>query len=251
MSATSTYVCLYTSLATIDRFLQIRTTGDSKPNDDDVIHFIEEVEAGIQARNLGSTTISGAVFDAHEWNRNTEGVIYVYPENAPEDQEGVIIVPPYTPIITLYSGYLYKNLSSLGDTTDWELLDEGPGNSTDYVLLRRLNRRTGKYLGYAIYFYDKWPTAGHYRLRAKLDYGENVDSKILQEYTTLQVAKKVITARLFSGIPSNVATYTGAGMESYTNTQYEAQLRYIDNRIQEIEKTHFPHQIPFAIIKGI
>ena len=252
MMSTSTYVCLYTSPSNIDRMLQLQTTGATKPNDDDILHFIEETEAGVQARNIGSTTISGAIFDANEWNKGTDGVAYAYPDDLPEDGRGTIVVPPYIPIISISSGYLYRNKATLGDTANWELLKEGPGDDTDYTVVKRLNRFNGKYLGFGIYFYDGFPTAGHNRIRANITYGENTDAKILQEYCTLQVAKKVIMARLFSGKPSNVATYTaGTGFQTYVNTQYEAQMRYIDGRISEIERLFFPKSVPFSVLKGV
>ena len=250
--STSTYVVLYTSLANIDRELQLETTGASKPNDDDVLHYIEEVEAGINARNLGSQTISGAIFDATEWNKGTDGGVYVYPDYPSEDSRGVVIVPPYTPIISIGSGYTYINDGGLGDTTDWTLVKEGPGSDTDYVVLKRLNKKSGKYLGYAIYFYGDLPTAGHSRIRANITYGENVNAKILQEYATLQVVKRVINSRLMSGNPSNIATYTaGANFQSYANTQYEAQLRYIDSRCKEISDTHFPKSLAYSLLRGV
>lgn len=250
--STSTYTVLYTSLASVDRMLQLETTGSSKPNDDDVLHFIEEVEAGIQARNLGSTTVSGAIFDVVEWNRGTDGVVYAYPDTLPEDNYGIIVIPPFNPIISVASGYLYKNEAPLTGSGSWTLLKEGPGTDSDYIVVKRLNRSTGKYLGFGIYFYNDMPIAGHDRIKANITYGENVDSKILQEYATLQVAKKVIMARLFSGQPSNIATYTaGSTFQSYANTQYEAQMRYVDGRLEEIEKRYFPRGVPFAVLRGV
>ncbi len=252
MSTTSTYIALYTSLADVDRLLQAETTGSTKPNDDDVLHFIEETEAGIQARNLGSTTISGAVFEVKEWNKGTDGVVYAYPDTLPEEGEGLIVVPPYNPIITLSSGFLYKKTDALTGSGAWTLLKEGPGTDTDYILLKRLNKLNGKYLGFGIYFYHDMPVVGYDRLRANITYGENTDSKILQEYATLKVAKKVIMARLFSGQPSNVATYTaGTGFQTYVNTQFEAQMRYIDSRIKEIEDTHFAKKLSYSLMRGV
>jgi hypothetical protein len=164
-----------------------------------------------------------------------------------------LIVPPYTPIISVSSGFTYLNNSSLDGTEDWELQVEGPGSSTDYIVVKRLNKRTGKYLGYAIYFYGDLPIAGQSRIKANITYGENVNSKILQEFATLQVAKRVINARLYSGQPSNVATYiAGSNLQAYVNTQYEAQLRYIDARLKEISDKYFPQpSVPFAILRGV
>ncbi|MHC4687794.1 MAG: hypothetical protein ACYTEW_26330 [Planctomycetota bacterium] len=40
-------------------------------------------------------------------------------------------------------------------------------------------------------------------------------------------------------------------MNTYVNAQYEAQLLWIQARIEEIEKRNFPKETPIVVMQGI
>jgi len=166
-----------------------------------------------------------------------------------------VVVPPYKPVVSVTSGSFYRNKATLSDTPDWEILickDNLFGaDETDFMTVKRYNHKTGNYDGVAFYFYHDIPTAGRRRVTGGWVYGYNLDSKILQEYATLKVCEKVILARLFSGNPMNLASFTGGDINSYVNTQYEAQLAWIAQRCEKLEKDHFPTEVPIATMQGI
>jgi len=244
------YSTRFTSEILVEGLLQIDITSSTKPTTTQVLNWIQEVEDGMMERNLAiASTDALTKFDVMPTNSYDRGTVAWVYAGLPSDSDGKVVVPPFVPIVEIFSGTLSRNNSSLTETADWDVLSEGPGNDSDYVILRR-RTRNNKYYGYAIYFYGDVPYSGRDRVRGTWSYGYNVDTQILQEYATLKVCEKVILARLMSGQPSNVATYTaGNDLNSYVNTQFETQLQYIKDRIIEIEKLHFPRQqIPVALL---
>lgn len=244
------YTPKFTNESSVEALLQIDITASTKPTTAQVNQWIQEIEDGMMEKNLAIASTDALIkFDVLPSNTyDCKTVNWVY-AGLPSDSDGKIIVPPFVPIVEIFSGTLSRNNSSLEETADWDVLTEGPGSDTDYVILKR-RTRNNKYYGYAIYFYGDVPYSGRDRVRGTWSYGYNVDTQILQEYATLKVCEKVILARLMSGQPGNVATYTaGQDLNSYTNTQYETQLQYIKDRVSEIEKQHFPRQqIPVALL---
>lgn len=244
------YVAKYCTVEDVSRFLQIDISTGTKPSDQDVLKFIEEVEAKMDDGNLGimSTDVL-TKFDVLPQNTYGQNTVSTQDTGIPEADEGVVVVPPFTPIITIFSGTLSRNTASLDDTESWEVLKEGPGDNTDFIVLKQ-KTRNNRYYGYALFFYGDAPYAGKESLRATWSYGYNINSPILREYAMLKVAEKVILGRLMSGQPMNVATYTaGADLNTYVNVQFEAQLAYIKDRCAEIEKNHWPRKpIPVAFL---
>lgn len=244
------YSMKFTNISSVCAILQIDITSSTKPSTAQVTQWAQEVEDGMMERNLSiSSTDALTKFDVLPTNTYDRGTVAWVYAGLPSDSDGKIIVPPFVPIVEVLSGTLSRNKSTLSETADWEILTEGPGDDSDYVILRR-RTRNNKYYGYAIYFYGDVPYSGRDRVRGTWTFGYNVDAQILQEYATLKVCEKVILARLMSGQPGNVATYTaGNDLNSYVNTQFETQLQYIKDRITELEKNHFPRQqIPVALL---
>jgi len=173
----------------------------------------------------------------------------------PETTQGRLVFPTYKPIVSVTSGSFYRNKASLSDTPDPELLickDNLPGaDDTDFLIARQYNHKTGNNDGVAFYFYHDIPSAGRRRISGAWVYGYNLDSKILREYATLQVCKKVILAKLMAGEPIGLSTYRGPDLEEYTNTQAEVLMGYINARLEEIEDKHFPEPLPIAAVQGI
>lgn len=243
----------YADVQDVAELLGITIDGSSTPTSSVVSKYIDRVEAGVDARALATyTTLSGTKFDVQPTEAIAKETIGWFFAGLPETTVGRVVVPPYTPIITVLSGTLQRNKAALDQAEDWETLKEGPGDDTDYVVLKTVNKRTQKEVGYAIFFYNRIPTAGRQRVRATWTYGYGVDSNILNEYVTLKAAEQVLLTRVMTAQPSGVAAYTaGADLNTYVNTQYEAQLSYIRERVKEIEDKYFPRETPVGVLQGV
>lgn len=251
----SEYSTKWTTIPDIERFLQIDLDADTKPSDGEVLSFIEEVETSMLKQGWGTqTAVSGTVMDVHPTHAVSRGSVTWWLEGLPATAYGRVVVPPFLPITSVTSGAFFKNDAGLSSTPDWELLkckDNLPGAAdTDFMTVKKYNHKTGNYDGIAFYFYHDVPSAGSRRLSGGYVYGYNVDSKILREYATLKTCEKVILARLFSGQPMNVASFTGGDMNSWVNTQFEVQMMWIKGRCEEIEKKHLPEELPIATLQG-
>jgi hypothetical protein len=240
----------YATLSSVVGLLQVEITASTKPTAVQVSSWIAQVDSTIDSRKLGTATVSGAIFDCPDWNSYNHEPVSTYSSEQDEENEGIMVVPPYTPIVALASGYLYRNLAGPSGAVDWDLLSEGPGDGSDYQVARKINMKTGKYDGYAIWFYNELPVIGKNRIKANITYGYNVDSNILEEYATAVVSKKVLMARLMGGQPATVATYTGGDMGTYVNTQFEVQLKWLTDRIAEIETNYFPKSVAVGVFRG-
>jgi len=251
----SEYDPRWCELEDIERFLQIDLDADTKPSDGEVLLFIEETETSILKEGWGTqTAVSGTVMDVQPTHAVSRGSVAWWIQGLPESEHGRIVIPPYLPIVSVTSGAFFKNDNSLNQAPNWTLLDckEDIPNATDtdFLIIRKFNHKTGNNDGIGFYFFNNVPTAGSRRLSGGYVYGHNIDSKILREYATLKVCEKVILARLFSGQPMNIVSYTGGDMNSWVNTQFQVQLAYIRERCEEIKKLHFPEPLPIAVIQG-
>ena len=252
----SEYAPVWTSVQDIERFLQIDLDADTKPSDGEVLAFIEEVEESMAEERWGTqTAVSGTVMDIHPTGAIGRGSVAWWLQGLPSGDVGRVAIPPFIPIVSVTSGSVFKNDAPLSNTPDMELLkckDNLPGaDDTDFMIVKKFNHKTGNHDGIAFYFYHDIPTAGRRRVTGGWVYGYNVNTKILREYATLKVCEKVILARLFSGQPMNVVSYTGGDMDSWVNTQFEVQMSYINTRCKEIEKRHFPSELPIATVQGV
>lgn len=226
----------------VERMLQLNFTDATKPNISEVEEFIKQAEAEIEFRKLGthSSDVLTKV-DILPTNTLVKDSVGALMSEAAYTESGKVVTLPFTPIITVVSGTVARNKAALDDTADWDALIEGPGDSTDFIILQRYGRG-GKVVGYALHFYSsKIPEDGYQRLRATWTYGHNIDSDILRRWGMLKAAREVIRARLFSGQPMNVATYTGGSMNTFVNTEYTNQISEIDRQITEIEERYFPN----------
>lgn len=252
----SEYAPIWTSITDIERFLQIDLDADTKPSDGEVLEFIDEVEASMTKERWGTqTAVSGTAIDISPTGAISQGSVAWWLQGLPDGEMGRVAIPQFLPIVSVTSGSVYRNNADLSNAPSMELLvckDNLPGASdTDFMMIKKVNHKTGNDDGIALYFYNNIPTAGRRRITAEWVYGYNIATKILREYATLKVCEKVILARLFSGQPMNVATFDGGGMNVYVNTQFEVQQAYIDKRTAEIERRHFPQEFPIATVQGI
>jgi len=240
----------------VERFLQIDINDSTHPSDTDVLDWIEEAETSILKKGMGTqTTGSGTVMTVLPTEAISKGSVSWFMAGLPETEYGRLATPPFKPIVSVTSGAFYRNKASLSDTPNWEILickDNLPTIAdTDFLIVKKYNHKTGNNDGVAFYFFHDIPEAGRRRVSGGWVYGYNLDSHILREYVTLQVSKKVLRARLMSAEPIGLAEYRGPDLQTYVNTNIEAQLLYINERLEEIEKNHFPEEVPVAVLQGI
>ena len=172
----------YTSVDRVADLIQIDLDGSSVPTSTTVERWIEEIEARIDSLGLGTYSVTDQYIDVpyslttispSEWFYDMETDILRY------SQRDALIVPlanVKNPIISITS--LYKNDEDLTDTPSWEEFVEGPGDDSDFILLRS---GRGNH-GYALYIYDDEPSSGPKRLKMTYTWGYNIDSDILADY---------------------------------------------------------------------
>jgi len=249
----SEYSPQWCQIQDIERFLQIDIDAGTKPSDGEVLSFIEEVEASILEEGWGTqTAVSGTVIDVNPIDALSRGSVAWWSQGLPGTSQGLVVIPPYLPIVSVTSGAFFKNDNSLDQAPNWTILDckdnVPAAADTDFMMIKKFNHKTGNYDGIGFHFYGDAPSAGSRRLSGGWVYGYNIDTKILREYATLKTCEKVILARLFSGQPANIVSFTGGDMNSWVNTQFEVQLSYIEKRCDEIRKRHYPEPLPIATL---
>jgi len=239
-----TYTPIWVTESGLEAIIQVDLHSGTHPNLNECLDMAEEVEVGMEARALGSHSSPILFkFDVTPGTTLIRDSVGWVMAGSPAMTRGIAVVPPYTPILSVVSGTLSRNKASLISATSWEVLAEGPGVSTDFIILKRRSK-TGKYNGYALYFYSsKAPYGGYQTLRATIMYGHNVDTEILKEYANLKTAVKVIESRTRSAEPVGIAAYTMGDTQSFINTDFSSQMDTITRRIEEIERLYLPNKM--------
>lgn len=250
------YSALWTSEAAIEKKLQVEIDESTHPSSTDVNAWIEEVETDMLRQGLGTqTAVSGTTMSVSPVGGMSKGSVSWFLAGLPSEDTGNLVVPPYLPIISVTSGSFHRNKASLSSTPDWDLLvckDNLPdADDTDFLIVKKFNHKSGNYNGMALYFYQNLPGAGERRLSGGWVYGHNINTTILREYATLKVCKEVILAKLMAGEPVGLSTYRGPDLEGFMNTQTEVLMTHINNRIDDLEKKHFPEEMAIAVLQGI
>jgi len=250
------YVPKFCEETDVERYLSISISTATQPTTAQTLDFIEEVETGMLKRGWGSqTVVSGTTITVPPSGGMSRGSVKWFLSGLPSTEGGAIVFLPHMPIISVASGTFHKNKAGLADAPDEELLvckDNLPSaDDTDFLIVKEYNSKTDTHLGVALYFYGTTPSPGYRRLSGGWVYGYNVNAKILQEYATLKVSEKVMLARINSAQPTGLATYTGGETAGFVNTEYEAQLRYIDGRCEEIERRHLPEDVAIGVVQGV
>jgi len=236
-----TYTPQYTSQTRINGITQFTAGAATNPSTTEILDWIEEVEADADQRMLGSYTLTDFAFDISptstiprnfqkagwlEWVR-----LYGY-----DFAEGLVVVPPYVPIISISS--LSRRTSGLTEAEAWEALTEGPAANSSWVQIKKKGRNK-QYYGVAIFFYDNIPVAGIGRVKMTYNYGWNLPTTIIREWCGLKVAIKVFEALLAANIPYGTQDY---GVVDVRVTAAELKRKWATalDRIAEIELKHFP-----------
>lgn len=245
-----TYTPLYTSEVLVEGLTQIDITVSTKPTTAQVLDFIQEIEAQIIEKCLGSHTATDEYIDVPTqseltgafsvtWTPSVDSLRFTY------ESEGVL-VPLYNvkkPFITITS--LAKNDESYDDAPVWDTLTEGPALNSSFMLLKS----GSKALGYALYFYDNYPLAGPKRLKMTYTYGYNVNSAILQDYCTYGACIRVLMARMGTSQADGLTELQTSNIGIYVPTQYQRRIDEFKAQMKEIEIKYFPKpNIPFAML---
>jgi len=235
------YTPVYTTEANVEALTQISIDTGTVPTSTQVLDWIEEIERRIVEQALGSHAATDEYVDVPnqedigaywtlEWTPKVDSLRFKY-SGAGE------LVPLYNvkkPILSITS--LYKNDEALDDAPSWTQLTEGPANNSSFILLK-----SGiKGLGYALFFYDNYPSAGPKRLKVTYTYGWNVDSKILRDYCTLGVSVKVLEARMGTSSGDGLSEFQSGDFSTYIPTQYMNRIKLYKEEMKEIETKYFP-----------
>jgi hypothetical protein len=228
------------SYSNVEGIIQFDLTANSSPSESQVLKWIEEVETDVKERNLGNETASNEVFDVDE---RLEGVappvgtiegFESYATGAYVFEEGVIVLPPRRPIVSVSS--LYRRTSAMGGTESWESYTQGL--SGDFIL-RTVPVGT-RSLGWCVYIFDTLPATGFQRLKMTYNYGWNVPSAVLREYCCLKVSVKILNALKGTTHPGGMRQFVGRTLQSYVPDNYVSRISDLLARCGELEKEHFP-----------
>lgn len=230
----------YTNETDIEAITQFTITDSTKPTTTQVASWITEVEADVDARALGSYTLTDQLVDVQPKLgypfRGTMAWLRSIASGQLETTEyGNKIAPPFLPIISVAS--LSRRTSSLGSADVWEALTEGSGVGASYIILKR-RTKTNQYLGFTLYFHQNAPYFGPQRIKMTYDYGWNLSTDIIGEWCTLKVSVKVLDAIMHATSPIGAGSYS----VDIVSIGIDPARRRADliARLKEIEQMYFP-----------
>lgn len=233
------YSPVYTTIEKVSSLVQVDLDTTSVPKIDEVLVYIQESEAKIIDRALGSHNASNAYIDIP-----VTGTVYSnYEFDLTEDTVGTasegLVVPLATikhPIIAITG--LSKNEVDIVGAPVWTALTQWSGNAaSDFMLLKSGKRDAG----YALYIYNNIPTAqGPSRLKMTYSYGHNVPTAILSDYCTLDVAIRVLTVRIGTNEIDGLSRVYGNNLGQSMITNYSERIAEMKEKMAMIEIMHFP-----------
>lgn len=262
------YETKYCSVADVQRESGITFTNSTNPSIEDVLHWLESMEAEIDAKHLGwgEDRDEGEGYLASNVYLN---VVTLSPRITPVERfqiltkysidpywhsKGAEIVIPalYRPIISITSlSYTTKNLDA---EPVWTALTEGyytgwaEAAGTDYKTERELGKAGQEHI-IGIYFYSGTrPDIGRARIKATFEYGWNLPDKILRPYCANLVAAKALDMSVLSGEPTRLSGFTGGDLQEYMNTMVDNEVRKRLEEAQRLQKMYFPTDISIGVL---
>jgi len=224
----------------VEGLTQITIDATTSPSTNETLDFIEEIETDVKERNLYTRTATDEYVDVAptsaypgsynvSWDIKRDSLSFT-------GAEGVIVTLPNVkrPIISITT--LSKNDEAPDDTASWDALTEGPADGSSFILLTTGNKASG----YALWFYDNIPLAGPKRLKMTYTYGHNLNTEVLDRYSTLGVGIKVLQARRGTSAADGLTEFDGGTMGVFVPTQYSTRIAEYRDEMKEIEKNHFP-----------
>lgn len=226
----------YGSLEGVEAILGFRVTDSTVPNSTQVASWIDQIEAEVKERALGSYSVSDEYIDVPAISPPGSILALGHTFLSP----GCLIFPKHGPIISVTS--LYRNRAGLSQAEDWEPLSEGEGPDRHFIVLRAGSRN----LGYAIFFHRNAPAPGFRRVKLSYTYGYNFSPDILARYVNLRVAILALEAKRGSSSPEGMAQFAGGGLQAFVPAQYEARIRSLEAELARIEEL-FPKPMPAGV----
>jgi len=238
-----TYTPKYTSQAKVTGITQFTPASDTTPTETQVLTWIEEIEADLDARHLASYTATDQVIDINpELNYPPKGSIAwleaISGVSSYAEVDASILIPPFKPIISITA--LSRRTSGLTDSAVWELLTEGPGSTASFIILKKATK-SGQYLGMAVYFYQNSPDVGLGRVKMTYSYGWNLSATIIGEWCTLKVALKVLEALKEANTPVGSGDYSLMDLRIGL-VDIDVRAKGIWKRVGELEEQYFPEK---------
>jgi len=232
----------YCSETDIEGIVQLDITASTDPNTTEVAAWIIEVEADVDARALGSYTLTDQYVDvAPQIGYPPESSIAWLRSIATGRFDTIlvknIITLPFMPIVSIAS--LSRRTSGLGSTDVWEALTEGRESGNSYIIMKK-RTKSNQYLGFGLYFHQNMPDNGPQRIKATYNYGWNLSTDIIGEWCGLKVAIKVLDAIIAATTPIGAGDYGADTLR----IGLDPARRRIDvlARIKEIESQYFPRK---------
>jgi len=242
-------VGIYVNEEDIEDLLQIDLSSSSVPDSAAVARWVDDMEAEIQARGLGSHMATDVYLDVPSGIDSVSNFDWAYNArtgNLKFDMGRGSVIPLNNikfPVIGVTT--LYKNDADVSSAPSWEALTQWDGTSasTHYMLLNSGK----KSLGYALWIYDEEPLPGPKRLKMTYLYGRNVASEILSMYCTYAIAVKILMARMGSNEPDGLSMLEGGDLGSFVNRQYTERIAQYRYEMLRIEAEHFPQDIELGM----
>ena len=228
---------LYTTLDDIMGETQTSIDGNSRPNLRIVNKWIERVSGQIDDQLLGTYSETKYIDVNSVAKETSEPVTYNYTNDALKfgmGEDGVyvstqVMKQPVSSITTLS-----KNDASLTSAPSWEELTKWTGAvASDWGEILSQNHVAG------IYIFDDEPLAGYNRLKVVYAYGHNVSSDVLNEYCTLAISIKVLSAKTLAGRPGNMRQVAGVDLVDFIDFT-NSLIGYWKGRMRTIENDYFP-----------
>jgi len=228
---------LYTTLDDIMGETQMGIDGNSRPSVRTVKKWITRISAHIDDQLLGTYSETKYVDVSNVAEKTSEPVTYNYASDILNFGMGAdgVYVPvtslkqPITSITTLS-----KNDEAITSAPSWEELTKWTGAvASDWGEILSQNHVMG------IYIFDDEPLVGFNRLKVVYSYGYNIDSDVLNEYCTLAVAIKVLSARTLAGRPGNMRQIAGVDLVDFIDFT-NSLIGYWKGRMKNIEDDYFP-----------
>jgi len=230
----------YCNETDIEAITQFTISDSTKPTSTQVTAWITEIEADADARALGSYTLTDQYIDVPpELGVPSKDTIAWFRSLASGRHPPIaiknIVVPPYTPIVSIAS--LSRRTSALGSTDAWEALTEGRESGNSFIILKR-RTKTNQYLGFGLYFHQNNPSHGPERIKMTYNYGWNLSTTIIGEWCALKVSLKVLDAIMHDTTPIGAGDY---GVQDVRIGIDPARRRKdAVERIKELEDKYFP-----------
>ena len=233
------YSPVYTTIEKVSSLIQVDLDTTSVPKIDEVLVYIQESEAKVIDRGLGSHNATNAYIDVPVTGSSQSSYTFDLTDDVVLAERTGLVIPLGMikhPIISVSN--LAKNEASIGAAPVWEALTQWSDSAASDFMLLKSGRRDA---GYALYIYENIPSIqGPNRLKMTYLYGSNVPTAILSDYCTLDVAIRVLMVRMGTNEIDGLSRVYGNNVGSAMVTNYTERIAEMKEKMALIEIMHFP-----------